>query len=550
VAAETSFVPHQTGDDRNLQRRLGYWSLVAIGIGSVIGSGWLFSAMYAAQAAGPASLIAWVIGGAIMLALAMVNAELGMTCPESGGLTRYPLYSNGRLAAAVIGWCSTAGVIGVPALEAAGVMQYASSYIPGVYHDGSLTPAGIGSAAILLAVFTALNYFGVKFMAHSNNIVTAIKVLSPVLTVAALLISGFIGGGQAGGVSNFVDGGGFAPFGVPASLGIIATAGILFAYNGAQVIVTLSGEAKNPRRTVPAAMITTILFTIVLYIGLQLAFLLAAPHSSVIQGWAGVKFDSPFGDLAMIAGIQWLYWILVADAAVSPSGAAIVSVASNARSVFALAKNRFLPAWLQKVDPKWGVPRRALAVNYVIGLAFLLPMPSWHALIGIIGLMVAFTFGIASISAGVFRRVGVTTRSTRIRGVGILAPLTFAAGGLVVSWVPWSQVAATLPVVAMGLVWYAVNFFVQKHDRAEIRGGLWLLAFFAFLYLMTYLGSFGAYVIAAPWDSVIVAVGGLLFYRWGVVEGTRYMNHFPQIAEDIRATDDGELKLPGAAALS
>ncbi|MDP9226866.1 MAG: hypothetical protein M3P18_24085, partial [Actinomycetota bacterium] len=142
------------------------------------------------------------------------------------------------------------------------------------------------------------------------------------------------------------------------------------------------------------------------------------------------------------------------------------------------------------------------------------------------------------------------TQSTRIRGVGILAPLTFAAGGLVVSWVPWSQVAATLPVVGIGLVWYAVNFFVQKHDPAEIRGGLWLLAFFAFLYLMTYLGSFGAYVIAAPWDSVIVAVGGLLFYRWGVVEGTRYMNHFPQIAEDIRSTDDGELKLPSAAALS
>lgn len=549
MAAET-FVPHRTGDDRNLQRRLGYWSLVAIGIGSVIGSGWLFSAMYAAQAAGPASLVAWVVGGVIMLALALVNAELGMTCPESGGLNRYPLYSNGRLAAAVIGWCSTAGVIGVPALESAGVMQYASSYLPGLYHDGSLTPLGIGSAAVLMAVFTFLNYFGVKLMSHSNNIVTAIKVLTPVLTVVALLISSFIGAGQAGGVSNLVDGGGFAPFGVPASLGIIATAGILFAYNGAQVIVTLSGEAKNPRRTVPAAMITTILFTIVLYIGLQVAFLLAAPHSNVIQGWAAVKFDSPFGDLAMIAGIQWLYWILVGDAAVSPSGAAIVGVASNARSVFALAKNRFLPAWLQKVDPKWGVPRRALAVNYVVGLAFLLPMPSWHALIGVIGLMVAFTFGIASISAGVFRRVGVTTQSTRIRGVGTLAPLTFAAGGLVVSWVPWSQVAATLPLVAIGLVWYAVNFFVQKHDRAEISGGLWLLVFFAFLYLMTYLGSFGAHVIEAPWDSIIVGIGGLIFYRWGVVEGTRYMSRFPQIAEDIRATDDGELKPHSAPAVS
>ena len=356
MAAENFHAPHKTSDDRYLQRRLGFWSLTAIGVGSVIGSGWLFSAMYAAQAAGPSALISWLIGGAFMLALALATAELGMTVPESGGLSRYPLYSNGKFVAAVLGWCGMIGVIGVPALEAAGVIQYASSYIPSLFTDGSLTPLGIIAASVLLAVFTAVNYFGVKFFSRSNNIVTAFKVFTPAIALIALLISGFARIGDAGGASNFTDGGGFAPFGIPASLGIIATSGILFAYNGANVIVTLSGEAKNPRRTILAAMVATIVFTIVLYAGLQIAFIVAAPHDSVVNGWATVKFDSPFGDLAMIAGLQWLYWMLVVDAAVSPAGAAIIGVASNSRNIYALAKNRFLPHWLQKVDAQWGVP--------------------------------------------------------------------------------------------------------------------------------------------------------------------------------------------------
>ncbi|WP_353713648.1 APC family permease [Arthrobacter sp. K5] len=524
-----------TLDDLRLHRRLGYWSLVAMGIGSVIGSGWLFAAMYAAQAAGPASIIAWLIGGAIMLALALVTAELGITHPESGGLSRYPLYSNGRLAAGLIGWCGVIAVIGVPALEAAGVLQYAGSYIPGLFDGGTLTPLGILSAAILLAVFTLLNYFGVKLFSESNNIVTFIKVFIPVLAIAAFILSGFTGNGGAGGVSNLTVEG-FAPNGLDAALSIIATGGILFSFNGASVIITVSGEVRNPRRTIPQAMITTIVFCLVLYMGLQMAFLFGVPADTLAAtGWQGVNFDSPFASLALILGIQWLYWILIADAAISPSGAAIIGVGSNARNMFALAKNRFLPGWIQSIDQKWGVPRRALVVTYMIGLAFLLPLPSWHAIISIVGILGALTFGVASVSASVFRRTGVTKPDTRIRGVGFLAPLTFAAGGMVVSWVKWEVIAPTIPLLAIGVLWYAVTFAKQKHGRSDLQGGLWLLLFFAFLYLACYAGSFGIGIIPAPVDTIVVAAGSLLFYWWGVVEGVRYMRRHPEIGQSMGA---------------
>lgn len=114
-------------EDRKLRKELGLWSLMAAGVGSVIGSGWLFSSMYAAQTAGPAAIIAWIIAGALMLMIALVFAELGMVRPESGGLVRYPLYSNGRLAASIVGWAMWLAYVANPPSEAAAVVQYARS---------------------------------------------------------------------------------------------------------------------------------------------------------------------------------------------------------------------------------------------------------------------------------------------------------------------------------------------------------------------------------------------------------------------------------------
>jgi amino acid transporter len=101
--------------------------LLAAGLGSVIGSGRLFASMYAAQGAGPAALVAWVVGGALMLMVALVFAELGMTKPESGGLVRYPMYSDGGLTAGIVGWAMWINYVGNPPTEASGVVQYAAS---------------------------------------------------------------------------------------------------------------------------------------------------------------------------------------------------------------------------------------------------------------------------------------------------------------------------------------------------------------------------------------------------------------------------------------
>jgi amino acid transporter len=518
-------------EDAKLRKTLGFWSLVAAGLGSVIGSGWLFSAMYAAQAAGPAALIAWVIGGVLMLSVALVFAELGIAHPESGGLVRYPLYSNGRLTAGIVGWVMWVSYLGNPPTEAAAVLQYAGSYLPGVYEDDKLTTPGIALAVALTLVFTLVNYFGVQLFARTNNVVTGLKILIPTATVVMLIASGFDS-------TNITGHGGFAPYGYGAAVGAIATAGMVFAYTGFRNIIELSGEVKHPRKHIPAALVTTMLVTIVLYLGLQLAFLGAVPASLLGAGWHGVNLDSPFAQLAMLLGISWLYWTLIADSMLSPSGTGIVYTASNARNCYGLAKNGFFPGWLLQVNERWGVPTRALGLNFLVGVLFLLPLPSWHEIVPVTGTLAVFTFSIGSVSLLAFRRTGVTGPGERLPGMGVIAPFAFVVSALVIYWVGWSDMVKTLFIVVPGLVWYAVVHVRRRHTADDLRGGWWLVAHLVFLYLVSALGSFdGLGLLPAPWDSVLVAVVSVGVYAWGTAAATAHMRAHP---EDMRRVDEPE----------
>src|SRR5262249_4929043 len=101
--------------ERRLRRDLGFASLTAIGFSNIIGSGWLFAALYAAQIAGPAALLAWVAAGVLCALVALVMVELGASRPEGGGTVRWPLYASGRLVGTVIGWSALLSLGGTAA---------------------------------------------------------------------------------------------------------------------------------------------------------------------------------------------------------------------------------------------------------------------------------------------------------------------------------------------------------------------------------------------------------------------------------------------------
>ena len=108
-----------------LRRDIGLIGLLWASEGSIIGSGWLFSAKEALVAAGPAALISWGVAAVAIIALAFVHAELGAMFPVAGGTARYPHYAFGGAAGASFGWFTWLQAVTVPPIEVLAMIGYA-----------------------------------------------------------------------------------------------------------------------------------------------------------------------------------------------------------------------------------------------------------------------------------------------------------------------------------------------------------------------------------------------------------------------------------------
>jgi amino acid transporter len=512
-------------EEQYLKKKIGFWSLTALSLGGIIGSSWLFGAWQTAKLAGPAAITSWVIGGFVITLIALVYAELGSVKPESGGLGRYPLYSHGKMLATVtsfsiwLGYCATAPV------ESAGVIQYANQFWPGLY-DGAkeqLTTMGIVASTVLMIFFVVVNYFGVKLFAVTNTIITAIKFVVPVLTIIAFFMTGFHS-------ENYTSHG-FAPNGFSAGLSAILTSGIFFAYTGFGNVVMMSGEVVKPKRNIPLALITSLVASTILYTLLQIVFIGAVPAEMLSNGWSGIKFDSPFANLALMANMVWLSWIITADAMISPTGSALTYTAGTSRHVFGMAKSGFIPSYFATVNKRFGVPTRALTLNFAIGLLFLFPLKSWSAIVAIVGAIGIFKYASACVTVMVFRRVGLS-QNKGIPGMQIIAPLAFVFATLLIYWTNWSRVHLAIWGLVIGVAWYLVVHMINKNSSIEIIGGIYLVIYILMLVLISSIGNFGGRgLIPEPFMSLIVAALGGCFYYFAVYNGVWYMRKKGNIKE-------------------
>lgn len=498
--------------ERRLRRDLGFAGLTAIGFSNIVGSGWLFAAMYAAQIAGPAALLSWIGAGILCALIALVMVELGATRPEGGGTVRWPLYANGRLVGTMIGW-STLLSVGGTAAEITAIMRYADRYLPWLYHGKTLSLAGVAVAVGFSALLTALNWFAVRMFARLNNLVTILKVAVPVITVIALLASGFHAG-------RLTDHGGFAPYGWAACLSALAGGGIVYSVNGFQAPVDFSGEARDPRRSVPRSVLAGIGIAVLIYLALQVAFLFTVPDNLLGNGWHGVNFDSPFGQLALVLNLQWLSSLLYADAVLSPGGSAYVGVAVDARHTYALAKNGLLPSFFMSVHTGSGIPRRALALNMAVIVVFLLPFSGWQQIVSVMGDMYLLIYGASAVAAATFRARATTPLDGWIPGMRWIAPLSFVVASEFVYWSGWHDLRLALPLVLVGVPLF-LALWRGGSPFAELARGAWLVVHLCVLTLLSWLGTFGggAGYLAAPWDTVVVGVVSLGIFGWAVRSG-------------------------------
>ena len=507
-------------EEGKLRRDLGFWGLTGIGFSNIVGSGWLFAAMYAAQIAGPASLLSWVGAGVLSAVVALVMVELGASRPEGGGTVRWPLYASGRLVGTMVGW-SVLLSVGGTAAEISAIMQYASHYLHGIYHGDSLTASGLGLGIALSVLLTALNWFAVRMFARVNNLVAVFKVIVPVLTVVALLASGLHGDHLSGSGH-----GGFAPYGYAACLSALAGGGIVYSVNGFQAPLDFSGEARNPRRTVPASVLAGIGLALLMYLGLQVAFLLTVPDRLLGHGWHGVDFDSPFGQLALILNLQWLSSLLYADAVVSPGGSAYVGVAVDARHTYALAKSGVLPRGFARVADRHGVPHRAMALNLAVIVVFLLPFGGWQDIVSVMGDMYLLIYAASAVAAAAFRTAPGAGLPGWVPGMRWLEPLAFVVSSEFVYWSGWHDLRLALPLVLAGLPLFLVlrRRAGSGTVAAEVREGMWLVVYLLLLTALSWCGSFGGSDrLAAPYDSITVAVASLAVFYWAVGSGRGHL---------------------------
>jgi amino acid transporter len=514
-----------------IRREVGAVALMFTGLGSIIGSGWLFGAWRAAQLAGPGAVYAWIIGAVVILFVAFTYAELGAMFPESGGAVRYGHYSHGSLVGFVAGWAAWIAIVSVIPVEAEASVQYMSSwpwpwaqalYVHAANGQGELTFPGLSISAALVVVYFLVNFWSVKVFANTNSAITFFKLIVPAATAIALMCTGFHWENFKVGIHGGAHVGNLA-----AILTAVATSGIVFSYNGFQSPVNLAGEARHPGRSVPFAIFGSIALATVVYLMLQIAFLGSVAPEHLSEGWAGLEYSSPFAQLALALNLNWLAILLYADAFVSPSGTGSTYTATTARMIYAMERSGTVPEVFGRVHPRYGIPRPAMWFNLAVSFVFLFFFRGWGKLAAVISVATIITYLVVPISVMVLRRTAPELhRPLRVPGLKILAPIAFVMATLMLFWARWPQTGKIMLLLILPMpvyLYYQAKAEWRDFGR-QLRAGWWLFAYLVAITILSWAGSkeFGGQdYIRYGWDQLCIAVAALLFYFWGLRSGWR-----------------------------
>ena len=521
--ASVSTAAPEVAEDHGLKREVGIIGLIWASEGSIIGSGWLFGALFAAKAAGPAAVLSWIIATIAVVVIAMVLSELGAMYPVVGGTGRFPHYAYGSAAGASFGWFSWLQAAAAAPIEVLALMSYGSVHLPWLIQQtgaskGQLTAAGYGISVAFMAVFVGINFFGIRWLARTNSAATWWKVAIPLLLIAVLLVTHFH-------TSNFSAAGGFAPYGARGVLYAISTAGVMFALNGFEQADQLAGEAKNPQRDIPRAIIGAVLIGAAIYLLLQIVFILALPKTTLAHGWAALSFTGdagPFAGLATLLGLGWLATILYIDAIISPSGSGLIYTTTTSRISFGLSRNGYVPAIFEKTDQR-GVPWFSLIFTFIAGLIFFLPFPSWHQLVGFITSASVLMYAGGPLAFGALRKQQPrAARPYRMPAGGFWSPVAFIIANLIIYWSGWNVIWRLGAAIVLGYVLIGLSIAFKANPNTpslDWKSAQWLPAYLIGLGIISWQGTFGtgaAGHLGLWWDILVIAVFSLVIYYWAI----------------------------------
>ena len=450
--------------DRRLKPTMSLTQLMFLGVGSQIGSGWLFAVLPAAGIAGPAAALAWIIASILIALIALAYLEVGTMLPRSGAVLRYPYLTHGAFTGWILGWGYWLAVVSIPPIEAEAVLTYLGGAFPhaGLYATVRGVPVlswpiGILCAVGLMLIFFLGNFFGARFFGESNRWLTWWKIVVPTGTFC-FLFAVFNGG-------NFTSYGGITPHGVAPIFQAISTSGIMFALITFRQSLDFGGEVRNPQRNIPLATYGTLAIPLVIYTLLQVAFVGALDWHDMglhpgqwgklaTSSWASGPF---FHELQAtgLASFAAFGTVLLIDAGISPSGTGLINMGAATRGSYGFGVFRNIPSVFTRIN-RFGIPWVGLISSLVIGCLFFIPAPSWYQLIGFTSAATVLTYIMGGVGLPVLRRTaGGLHRPVRLRWAGMWAPVGFVAAVLLLYWAGFVILVNVFAATFIGLALFA-----------------------------------------------------------------------------------------------
>ncbi|HET7585153.1 MAG TPA: amino acid permease [Gemmatimonadaceae bacterium] len=435
----------------SLPRQLGLFSAMAVLIGSVIGSGIFRSpAGIADRVPGPLPmLLVWGVAGLLVLCGTLTLAEIGGALPRTGGIYVYLREGWGDLTAFLFGWSELvlirAASLGAVATTFAEYFMRVLGIDPSVEPYATRVHYLAAGAIVITGVF---NVIGLRWGALVQNLTTLAKYGGLLFIVIVALAIGF----PANGFSHFtpaVPPGSFslAPFG-------LALVAVLWAYDGWADLSFVAGEVKNPRRTLPRALILGLIAVIAIYALANVAYLAVLPVSE-IRGSPLVAADVA----SRLIGPAGLVFVSV-TVMLSTFGTLNGSLLTSPRIFFAMADDGLFFRGVAAVHPRFRTPYVAVIIAVALGVAFTLARTFEQLADQFVTAIIPFyALGVAAVF--VLRRRAGYDPSFRVPGypvvpaLFILATLFILGNALVDRSSRWATVA-TLGGILVGIpVYYA-----------------------------------------------------------------------------------------------
>lgn len=467
-----------TGEAVTLRRSLGALNLTLLGIGAIIGAGiFVLTGSAAAQYAGPAIVLSFVLAGLGCLFAGLCYAEFASMIPIAGSAYTYAYATLGEFIAWIIGWDLILEYLFAAGTVSVGWSGYFVAFLKdyvGINLPAALTSAPLRStgglsmettgaivnfpAVALVAILTTLLVLGIQQSARANNIIVVVKV------TIVLLVIGF--GLMFVTPSNWTpfippNAGEFGQFGWS---GIVRASGVIFfAYIGFDAVSTAAQEAKRPQRDLPIGILASLGICTVLYILMALVMTGMAHYSELnVANPVYVAIDKGG------AGIAWLKPIVALGAIAGLASVVLVMLLGQPRIFYSMARDGLLPAVFGKVHPKFQTPYVSTIVTGTVAgvIAGLFPIQILGELVSI-GTLLAFVIVSAGILVLRYRSPNLH-RPFKTPFVPVVPILSILICGYMMSALPGDTWMRLIIWMAIGLVLYFVyGRYNSRLARAE-----------------------------------------------------------------------------------